>query len=262
MARPYMYDATHQNISTIPLNPAIVAGYGTGTSTVRWTALDWVRFNTAIRVVIDQSGGLASLGGPLESANVMDVEPFCYTVDEVPGWTSNCTAPRPTVYCDRNDRPAVQEIWNGDVWLAAPGISDTEALAIMTADPRIVAVQNLNAGTYDRSIIGDKYWPALPPVPPQPPVKENEMFNGMLPVGKQTDVPFPVNTFDAICFYCNHAGGGSVQMTIVLNAGGGQSVSTQTINGPVTIPFPHPTAVGVSLVNLGTTDVGWTLINQ
>lgn len=263
--RPKMYDAIHANIGTIPGTPAIVAGYDTGTSIVKWTTGDWNLFLLATEVHIDQSGGAAGLGGPVESANVMDVEPFCYTVDMIPGWTSHCTAPVPTVYCDRNDLPAVQEIWNGAVWLAAPGISDAEALQIMEDDPRVVAVQNFQGDTFDSSVIGDPFWPAKKPIdPPKPPVKGKEMFHGIVPSGGQEDVAFPVDTFNAICFYVNEPAGGVVKMTIVLNAGAGQSVSTQTLgaNAPVTIGFPHPHAIAVSLQNTGATDVGWTLVSQ
>jgi hypothetical protein len=264
MTRPRMFDAIHVNVGTIPPGAEIVAGYDTGLSNVKWVTADWNIFLPAQEVHVDQSGGAASLGGPVFSANVMDVEPFCYTVNQIPGWTSKCTAPRPTVYCDRNDLPDVQAIWNGDVWLAAPGLSDDQATAIMEADPRIVAVQNLDAGSFDASVIGDAFWPLLPPPPVKPPVKGKEMLNGMIDPNQQIDIPFPVDTFDAICLYANDIGGGSVHVTVILNAGGGQSVWTQTLgaNAPVTVPFPHPHAIAVSLSNTGTTDVGWTLINQ
>src|ERR1700743_2086322 len=253
MAR-YMYDATHDNVSTIPATQ-MVAGYDTGTSDVKWTTADWNLFLGLVGVHIDQA-----YGGPVYSANVMDVEPGCYAVSDVVNWTQHCTAPRPTVYCDRNDLPGVQGVWAGDIWLAAADWSDATAQAYMAANPQIVAVQNLDAGPYDRSLVGDAYWPAKAPAPPPP--KEKEMFHGTLAAGAREDIPFPVDTFDAICFYASAPGSGNITMIITLNAGGGSSTSSWTVTNPTTFQFPHPPAIAVSLVNTGSNPVGWTLVSD
>lgn len=250
----YMYDAIHANVSGIPVNPVMVAGYDTGSPDIKWVTADWNLFIGITAVHIDQANG-----GPVYSANVMDVEPGCYSVSDVPAWTSHCTAPRPTVYCDQDDLPGVLGAWSGDIWLAAPGWSDATALAYMQAHPQVVAIQNVDAAAYDRSLVNDLHWPNVAPSPPPP---EVEMFHGTLAAGAREDIPFPVDTFDAICMYSSATGGSSVLMTITLNAGGGSSTSGQTVGAPGTIQFPHPHAIAVALVNTGSNPVGWTLVSD
>lgn len=88
------------------------------------------------------------------------------------------------------------------------------------------------------------------------------MFHGTLVPGAREDIPFPVDTFDAICFYSSATGGSTVLLTITLNAGGGSSQSSQTVGNVGTIQFPHPHAIAVSLVNTGSNPVGWTLVSD
>lgn len=171
MASRYMYDATSSSASTlVPLNPQIVAIYLTGSPDIRWTSAQVALFpDVKTFVRIDQAGPTA----PQHSANVIDVEPGAWRPDaNMVDWLSKCTAPRPTVYCDRNDLAAVMRLWKGDIWLAAPGLSDTECIALAKNNKQIVAVQNVFGGTFDKSIIIDPFWPEKdPPVPPTPPVK-------------------------------------------------------------------------------------------
>jgi hypothetical protein len=131
----------------------LVAGYLTGSPGTWWQG-HWHQFPGAVMVAIDQHG----FGEHDYAANVMDVETDCWSVQDIIKWTSECTAPRPTVYCDRDDYPLVRAVWNGDVWLAAPG-------GVNPADyPGVVAVQDLYLGNYDSSIVYDDYWPLRAPV--------------------------------------------------------------------------------------------------
>lgn len=170
----YMYDATSQNSPVLErFNPEIVAIYLTGSPDVRWTSTNVQQFpNVKTFVRIDQGGATA----PQYVAHVMDVEPGAYRPADVPGWTAKCTAPRPTVYCDRNDLADVMKLWKGDIWLAAPGLTDAECIALAKANPQIVAVQNVFAGAYDKSIVLDSYWPNKPPAPPAPPATTRVQF--------------------------------------------------------------------------------------
>lgn len=158
----YMYDATSENASQlVQHNPDMVAIYLTGTSNIRWLSPQVLLFpHVKTWVRIDQ-GGFTS---PQYEANVFDVEPFAWAMTNAIAATKRCTAPRPTIYCDRNDYRTVPDSYTGDLWIAAPGLSDTEAMALAATDKRIVAVQNLWAKTYDRSIVIDPYWPEKAPV--------------------------------------------------------------------------------------------------
>jgi hypothetical protein len=61
-------------------------------------------------------------------------------------------------------------VWKGDIWLAAPGLTDGECLALAANNKQIVAVQNTFAGSYDKSIVIDAHWPEKAPVTVPPPV--------------------------------------------------------------------------------------------
>jgi hypothetical protein len=238
----------------------MVAGYDTGSSDILWTPADWASFayNAIEKVHIDQGGP----GAPKYSATVQDVEAFAYSVGSIQGWVTRCTAERPTTYVSGVNLGAALNASRADIWLAAP-CTDVEAAAIMAANPRIVAVQNnFTDPRFDVSLVGDPYWPAKKPVIQPPPPKGKEMFNGVIPIGEQRDIPFPVDTFTAICFFVNKTGGGTVETVVVLNAGAGQSTWRNDIStdAPVTVQFPHPHAVAVTLINAGSNDVGYTLI--
>lgn len=158
----YMYDATSKNAAKlVPVNPDMVAIYLTGTPDIRWLSPQVLLFpHVKTWVRIDQ-GGLTS---PQYEANVFDVEPFAWGMANAVNATMRCTAPRPTIYCDRTDYKTVPNTYTGDLWIAAPGLSDTEAIALAATDKRIVAVQNLWTVDYDRSIVVDSYWPEKAPV--------------------------------------------------------------------------------------------------
>ena len=158
----YMYDATSVNAGAlVAKNPQMIAIYLTGTPDIRWTSRQ-VAFFPRVKswIRIDQGGPTS----PQYMATVVDVESHAWSVSQAENdFLPKCTAPRPTVYCDRNDYQHVTA--RCDIWLAAPGITDDQALALRKADSRVVAVQNVFAGSYDRSVVFDDYWPEKPPAP-------------------------------------------------------------------------------------------------
>lgn len=168
MANRHMYDAIAANAPVLrQFNPSMVAIYLTGSADIRWTTAQVSLFpNVSTFVRIDQGGATS----PQYSATVFDAEPNAWSIPNAIAATKKSTAPRPTVYCDRNDYRTIPGSYTGDIWLAAPGLSDNEAIALAATDKRIVAVQNLFAGSYDRSIVVDPYWPEKAPVvnPPDP----------------------------------------------------------------------------------------------
>jgi hypothetical protein len=157
-----MYDATSENASAlVAQDPDMVAIYLTGTPDIRWLSPQVLLFPKVKTWVRIDQGGLTS---PQLEANVFDVEPYAWTMPHAITATKKSTAPRPTIYCDRSDYATVPNSYTGDLWIAAPGLSDTEATALAATDKRIVAVQNLWTVDYDRSIVLDPYWPEKPPV--------------------------------------------------------------------------------------------------
>lgn len=186
----HMYDATHDNVRVLlPFNPSMVAIYLTGTVDVRWTTADVQLFpNVKTFVRIDQRGP----GSPQYSATVADVEDFAWNVHDAETlFLPNCTAARPTIYCNRNTLPNVTA--KCDIWLSAPGLTDAEAIALAATDDRIVAVQNLFAGPYDKSVVIDPYWPERKPVttpnPTPPPVGIQDGWNFCTKCGCLVHVP-------------------------------------------------------------------------
>jgi hypothetical protein len=163
-----MYDSLGENSSTlVKLDPLALAIYITGGPGYAWTDADVAQFpHVQTWVRIDQGGP----GSPQPEANVMDVEAGAFTVAQIPGWLACCTAPRPTVYCTRSTLPSVPAVAKA-IWLAAPGITLAEAIALASTDDRIVAVQYQwptyglpSNATYDTSVITDPYWPEKAPV--------------------------------------------------------------------------------------------------
>lgn len=158
----YMYDAISANASKlVAQNPNMVAIYLTGSPDIRWLSPEVLLFpHVTTWVRIDQ-GGFTS---PQYEATVFDAEPGAYTLSGAIAATKKCTAPRPTVYCDRDYYKDMPNNYTGDIWLAAPGLSDSEAEALAEKDRRIVAVQNVWNAAWDRSVVIDPYWPEKAPV--------------------------------------------------------------------------------------------------
>jgi len=183
-----MYDATHANVAHIPAGAQKVAGYITGTPDVQWTAEDWARFPKAGHVQIDQGYGAAATSH--NDVHVLKV------IDSEPGAFSAATAAQlvlervragikyTTIYCDRNDAPkmipalkaadpASHRWYIGHVrlWLAAPGLTEAEATAIIGTEYhgilcRAVQYAQGGGGVYDISVTDAGWYP--PPAPPQP----------------------------------------------------------------------------------------------
>lgn len=160
MSYVFGYDAKHANIASIPQDAEVVLGYDTGTSDIRWTAADWERFATSRKVHIDQGGP----GSPVLSATVRDVETGAWIPEIAVRNTAGWNPDRPTIYCNRSDLPRVLAAgWRGDLWLAIPSIAPPSAPPVVR-DCTVVAVQHRFAGSYDRSVVFDPYWPRKAPV--------------------------------------------------------------------------------------------------
>lgn len=154
-----MVDATGDHaLDAIGTNAELVAYYITGLPPVPWNATQIGMIpQWRVHVPIDQASGNA----PQYGATVQDVEPNAYTPNSVPRWQANCTAERPTVYCDQNDLPAILAThWIGDLWLAIPGWTEGQPLP-SAPGCNIVAVQNrFNVNNaYDLSVVLDPTWP-------------------------------------------------------------------------------------------------------
>jgi hypothetical protein len=76
-----MIDAIHANVAGIPASITKVAGYDTGTASIRWTDQDWLRFPHAGHIVIEQGFGPLDLFKP----NTFDVEFQALTAALIPG---------------------------------------------------------------------------------------------------------------------------------------------------------------------------------
>lgn len=95
---------------------------------------------------------------------MFDVEAGAWSLGGAMSACSRCTAPRPTIYCDMSTYLEIPRDCPWDLWIARPGMTDDDALRFAASDHRIVAVQNVWANIYDRSVVIDNYWPEKPPV--------------------------------------------------------------------------------------------------
>jgi len=160
-----MADAISANANALSGLPGVqlIAGYDTGTADIRWTPATWAMFPSLVHVHIDQGGP----GAPVYSANVMDIETGAWSPAQAGPWCSNCTAPRPTIYCNRSNLAAsfasaqTAPRFQGDVWLAYPGWQPGQSLPVLPGI-RYAAVQNqlsAGGGLYDLSVVLDPAWP-------------------------------------------------------------------------------------------------------
>ena len=152
-----MGGATAANVDSIPhAGLALVAGYTTGTPDIQWSAADWAKFPSAVHVTIDQGYGAHDM-----DADIRDVEPGAWTPADavkLDGWT----AARPTIYCDRNDLPAVLAAgWKGDLALAIPEPEPELPPSVPGCD--VVAVQFKFNPTWQLWVVFDEHWPQKPP---------------------------------------------------------------------------------------------------
>jgi lysozyme family protein len=180
-----VYDATHDNIGSLPRG-AQVAGYTTGTGThIRWTAADWAAHPGAVR--IDQDPAATD-----HTADILDVESGAATLSDVVPWFKaalanyrNAARPGqrwPAIYASQS---AITSVANalvaGGVTEAGPGLwvanwnlsqaaAVAEVLAASGPYP-IVGVQFRDPGPYDVSVFSADWLNAVsgPPSPPPPP---------------------------------------------------------------------------------------------
>jgi len=145
------------NAPLIPPDTPVVAGYGDGKFIWSPSWVDgsnwWDLFPNAVKLVLVVDAA--------HSGDVLDVEVGDAAPADVPGWCDRFSRPgrrAPTVYCNRSTLPAVQQAVGGrrvDYWIATlDGTQDV---------PGAVAVQYIDTGPYDESIIHDPSWVGLNP---------------------------------------------------------------------------------------------------
>lgn len=165
----YMYDATWDNVGALDnLGATQYALYLTGSPDIRWQSVPAYLAN-AVPVRVDQGG----TDSPQYVCDVFDVESYqsdgkilwTWTLTDAMEAVKKSTAERPTIYCDRDVYKSVPASYDGELWIAAPGLTDAEAETLAATDKRIVAVQNTWLADYDRSVLIDPYWPHKAPPP-------------------------------------------------------------------------------------------------
>lgn len=192
-----VFDATHDNIGSLP--PGVqVAGYTTGTGThIRWTAADFARHPGAVR--IDQD--------PLASdptADVLDIEAGAATPASAPGWVSRALASLtsnarpgqrpPAVYMSQS---RVTEVVNAltaggigsgvGLWIAHFGLTQAQAtqMVLDAGGPfPVIGVQFRNTQAFDVSVFSSDWLAAGGQQPPTVPAWETAMMN-VLPTLRQ-----------------------------------------------------------------------------
>lgn len=160
-----MYDSVDAN--AIPTNAQMVAGYIDGTQ-YKWTAANWARFPTAVKVRIARRTFT-------NDGHVLDVEsgiPTVWPLDNpsvragIRNWVRmrRAAGVEPTIYCNQLfDWPVIRQIFHEAgmrepyYWVArynnVPDIP-AEAIAKQYANPPLAG------GHYDLSIVAD-YWPGV-----------------------------------------------------------------------------------------------------
>lgn len=158
-----MYDSV--TASDIPLSADMVGGYVDGD--YAWSQAAWDRFPNAVKVRI-------ATRASTNDGHVLD----CETGDAVPGQTGpwakmriGSGLSRPTIYCNRSARPAVEQSCAGlpvTLWIAT-----LDGTKQVPAGPLpVVAVQYIgepgSGGHYDLSEVYDDTWPYSAAPLPQP----------------------------------------------------------------------------------------------
>lgn len=142
----------------IPPDTPVVAGYGDGAYlwSPSWKAAGglpaganwWDLFPGAVQLVIVVNAA--------HSGDVLDVEKGDATPADVPGWCDRFDRPgrrAPSVYCNRDTWPLVRQAAGGrqvDYWIGT--LDGTQDVA------GAVAVQYVDTGAYDESVIHDPTW--------------------------------------------------------------------------------------------------------
>ena len=146
----------------IPVDTPVVAGYGDGL--FQWSSAGWARFPNSIPLSIVCFPG--SVG------DILDIETGCASPADAPGWCDRFSRPgrrAPTLYVNRSNWDAVRAAVGSrqvDYWVATlDGTQDV---------PGAVAVQYIDTGAYDESVILDPTWVGI--FPPPPPVIPEEVM--------------------------------------------------------------------------------------
>lgn len=149
------YDATHDNVSAIPVNARFVFVYATGTLRIRWTPADVARFPHARKAVIDQGFGAVFL----KSANVMDVERGAYSPADISRWMHDNTTDGPAVYCNQSTLPAVLDTgYRGNLWLAKL-TTQPPVIPVIVPGCTVIAQQFDFETAFDVSAVFQDGWP-------------------------------------------------------------------------------------------------------
>jgi hypothetical protein len=252
MSRQAIDAANPRNIPKSGVQYQLVGGYLTGTPGALWNG-QWASFPGKTLYTFDQGGA----GAPKYNANVMDVEPDCYSPAEVADWTAKCTAPVPTVYCDRSDYPAVRTQWAGPILLAAPGIQ-----TVPDGYTNVIGIQYMAGSGYDLSVIFDEYWPQAAPKPVPAPSTEADMITGTLAPGGKTFVPFTAGSFKGIDVMHDFTTDPLVVRVAVHSAAKGYNqvvMHAVTTSAPERIVFTESDVDGVSLASVAGDTIGFTL---
>jgi hypothetical protein len=151
-----MYDSV--TATDIPRSARMVAGY-LAPSRYAWSAQDWARFPSAVKVRI-------AIFANVNAGHVLDVEPGDATPAQAPGWVAmrrRAGLDEPSVYCSASSWPSVraefqrQGVRQPRYWIARfDNVRDIPAGA--------VAKQFINppgsGGHYDLSLVADN-WPGV-----------------------------------------------------------------------------------------------------
>lgn len=158
-----MYDAV--TASNIPRNAAMVAGYIDKIKLEPWSAADWARFPSAVKVQIVKKAST-------NAGHVLDVEPGDATPAQAPGWVRmrRAAGADPTVYMNASTWPAVRAEFQAagvappHYWVAKYDGSPT--WGVDWADLGCVAKQYLGdvAPGIDVSSVAD-FWPGVDQTP-------------------------------------------------------------------------------------------------
>jgi hypothetical protein len=148
-----MYDSVEPTV--IPGNAEVVAGYVDGFYS--WVPEGWARFPNATKVRI-------AVFASTNDGDVLDVENGDATPAQARSWLQMRAAAgvaRPTIYCNRSTRSAVEAACVGiphDLWIAT--LDGTQNV------PGAVAVQYAGSAitghNYDVSVVTDDTWPGGP----------------------------------------------------------------------------------------------------
>ena len=135
--------------SGIPVDTPVVAGYGDGMLPGQpWSSADWARFPNAIKLVV--------VLFPQHVGDILDIENGAASPADAPGWCDRFSRPgrrAPSLYVNRSNWAAVRAAVGArsvDYWVATlDGTQDV---------PGAVAVQYVDVGPYDESVVLDPSW--------------------------------------------------------------------------------------------------------